>query len=84
MSFDLLDGIKTNGQKSPRPSIDQKHTHHTGKEINLLVLGMHGTGKTVNIIKVTSVSLHHWRHFFGVHKSVYRDDFGNTWFRAFH
>ena len=57
MSFDLLDGIKTNGQKSPRPSIDQKHTHHTGKEINLLVLGMHGTGKTGQYFSRFSLTL---------------------------
>ena len=46
MSFELLDGIRTNGQKSPEAALDQKHGHHPTKEINILVLGMRGAGKT--------------------------------------
>ena len=46
MSFELLDGIRTNGQRNPKAALDQKHGHHTTKEINILVLGMRGAGKT--------------------------------------
>ena len=49
MSFELLDGIRTNGQRNPKAALDQKHGHHTTKEINILVLGMHGAGKTGKI-----------------------------------
>ena len=52
MSFDLLDGVRTNGQKNPKATIEQRHGHHTGKEINILVLGMHGTGKTGMLFKM--------------------------------
>lgn len=47
MSFDFLDGIRTNGQRNPKSIIEQKH--HTAKEINIVVLGMRGTGKTGNL-----------------------------------
>ena len=46
MSFELLDGIRTNGKKNPKAALDQKHSYHPTKEINILVLSMRGAGKT--------------------------------------
>lgn len=34
------------GQRSPKPLAETKHSHAGGKDINILVLGKHGVGKT--------------------------------------
>lgn len=45
MSLEHL-GESKSGQRSPRALVDSKHSHSGGKEVNFLVLGKHGVGKT--------------------------------------
>lgn len=45
----LGENIRT-GQRSPKPLVESKHSHCSGKDINLLVLGRRGVGKTGNAL----------------------------------
>ena len=48
MSFENIgESGSKNGHKNPKAGVDQKHSN--GKEINILVLGMPGVGKTGKI-----------------------------------
>ena len=48
MSMEHLGDNTKTGQRSPKLYSDSKHSHSSGKDINILVLGKHRVGKTGN------------------------------------
>ena len=46
MSLENCSSSPKQGQKHPKPGVDPKHNHNAGKDINMLVLGRKGVGKT--------------------------------------
>lgn len=54
MSMEYLGENTRTGQRSPKPLVESKHSHCSGKEMNMLVLGRRGVGKTGNAVKYLS------------------------------
>lgn len=51
MSLEYIAESSRSGQRSPKPGVENKHPHSSGKEINILVLGKHSVGKTALTVR---------------------------------